>query len=84
MTFRSTHIEDDGAEILAGTEAPSSPGRRAGHTAEIIPFPSLTAAADWLGESEDADCWESIGVLAVKLVGNFTLPKLLVVRQDQS
>jgi hypothetical protein len=80
---RRTHIEDDGAEILAGTEAPSSPARRAGLTAEIIPFPSLLPPP-WAGDDEDADCWESVGVLAVKLVGNFNLPKLLVVRQDQS
>jgi hypothetical protein len=81
---RRTHIEDDGAKILAGTEAPSSPARRAGLTAVIIPFPDVAAASFWESAGElDEDVFP-LGSLAVKLVGNFLLPKLLVMRQDQS
>lgn len=75
---RSTHIEDDGAKILAGTEAPSSPARRAGLTAEIIAFPARNAAAYGLGEDAtelDEDVFH-IGSVAVKLVGNFKLPRI--------
>lgn len=81
---RSTHIDDETSGSLAGLPGVSSPARRAGLTAEIIPFPSLTAAADWFGEDAgelDEDVFP-LGSLAVKLVGNFNLPRLLVVRQD--
>lgn len=80
---RRTHIDDGEKASLAGVAA--SPSRStAGPTAVIIPFPSLTAAADWFGEDAgelDEDVFP-LGSLAVKLVGNFNLPRLLVVRQD--
>jgi hypothetical protein len=81
---RSTHIEDETSGSLAGLPEVSSPARRAGLTAEIIAFPARNAAAYGLGEEAtelDEDVFH-IGSVAVKLVGNFNLPRLLVVRQD--
>lgn len=79
---RRTQIEDGEKASLAGVAA--SPSRStAGPTAIIIPFPTLTPP-HWAGEDEDADCWESVGILAVRLLGTFQFPRLLVVRQDQS
>lgn len=80
---RSTHIDDETPGSLAGLPEVSSPARRAGLTAEILAFPTLSPPP-WAGDDEDADCWESVGILAVRLLGNFSLPKLLVMRQDQS
>lgn len=69
---------DDGAPVLAGIEVPSSRST-AGPTAVILPFRSRTAAASWDLEDEGPDdCFESIGTLAVHLVGNFTRPSILV------
>lgn len=79
-----TKDRDDGVSVLAGIDSPSSLGPPSGRSAVIIPFPSLTAAADWFGEDAgelDEDVFP-LGSLAVKLVGNFNLPRLLVVRQD--
>ena len=80
MTYRSTHIDDDERDALAGVSASSSSARRAGQTAEIIPFPA-PMPPPWAGEDEDAGCWESIGVLACRLVGAFDRPRLLVMTQ---
>lgn len=81
--MHSTQVDNGETSIaLAGVAA--SPSRStAGPTAEIIPFPTLSPPP-WAGDDEDADCWESVGILAVRLLGNFLLPKLLVMRQDQS
>jgi hypothetical protein len=81
MTTRSLDNRGE-TEALAGAEA-SPLGPPSGRSAEIIPFPTLSPPP-WAGEDEDADCWESVGILAVRLLGNFNLPKLLVMRQDQS
>jgi hypothetical protein len=73
--MHSTQVDNGETSIaLAGVAA--SPSRStAGPTAEIIPFPTLSPPP-WAGEDEDADCWESVGILAVKIVGNFTLPRI--------
>lgn len=43
----------------------------------IIPFPA-PLPPPWAGEDEDAGCWESIGVLAVRMVADFKRPRILV------
>ena len=75
MSNRSTYIGDDEAG-LAGL-SPSSFGPPLGQTAKVIPFPALTPPP-WAGEDEDAGCWESIGVLAVRMVADFKRPRILV------
>lgn len=77
---RRTHIEDRDAALLAGDVAPLS---RSAWADNVIAFPALTPPP-WAGEDEDADCWESVGILAVRLLGTFQSPRLLVMRQDQS
>lgn len=76
MTNRTlTHMEDRDAALLAGDVAPLS---RSAWADNVIPFPSLTAAADWFGEDagELDEGVFPLGSLAVKFVGNFTLPRI--------
>jgi hypothetical protein len=76
---RSTHIDDDERDTLAGVSASSSSARRAGQTAEIIQFIPRNAAAEWDDEAgEFDDTYESIGSLAVRLVASWQLPRLVV------
>lgn len=77
-----TKDRDDGVSVLAGIDPPSS--LRSAWADNVIAFPNLTAAADWFGEDAgelDEDVFP-LGLLAVKLIGNFSLPRLLVARQD--
>jgi hypothetical protein len=79
-----TKDRDDGVSVLAGIDSPSS--LRSAWAGNVISFPSLTAAADWFGEDAgelDEDVFP-LGSLAVKLIGTFQFPRLLVMRQDQS
>lgn len=80
-----TKDRDDGGSVLPGIDFPSSLGPpQAGSV--IIQFRPRTAAAmPWSDDANslDDDVFE-LGELAVRLVGNFNLPRLLVVRQDQS
>jgi hypothetical protein len=76
---RSTHIDDDERDALAGVSDSSSSARRAGQTAEIIQFIPRNAAAEWDDEAgEFDDTYESIGSLAVRLVASWQLPRLVV------
>lgn len=78
MTYRSTHIDDDERDALAGVSASSS-ARRSGQTAEIIQFIPRNAAAEWDDDAgEFDDTFESIGSLAVRLVASWQLPRLVV------
>lgn len=78
-----TKDRDDGVSVLAGIDPPSS--LRSDWADNVIQFIPRNAAAEWDDEAgEFDDTFESIGSLAVRLVGNFSLPRLLVVRQDQS
>lgn len=83
--MHSTHENrDDGVSVLAGIDSPSS--LRSAWADNVISFPAHNAAAYGLGGDAtelDEDVFH-IGSVAVKLVGNFNLPKLLVMRQDQS
>ena len=74
---KGTFIQDEVTDFLPGSPATSSRPTALG---SVIPFPTpvQTAAAYWLGEDEDADCWESVGVLAVRLVADWSLPRLQV------
>lgn len=81
---RSTHEDrDDGVSVLAGIDSPSS--LRSAWADNVIQFPSPIAAAldGWESEASslDEDVFQ-IGELAVRISGNFQLPRLLVVRQD--
>lgn len=79
MTTRSLDNRGE-TEALAGAEA-SPLGPPSGRSAEILPFPSRNAAAYDAWEIEasslDEDVFQ-IGELAVRLVGNFDLPRLVV------
>jgi hypothetical protein len=69
---RSTHIDDDERDALAGVSDSSSSARRAGQTAEIIQFIPRNAAAEWDDDAgEFDDTFESIGSLAVRLVASW-------------
>ena len=63
-------------EALAGA-ADSPLGPPSGRSAKLIPFPA-PLPPPWAGEDEDAGCWESIGVLAVRMVADFKRPRILV------
>jgi hypothetical protein len=83
-----THsIADAEANLLAGSPASASGPPLAGAVVLSFRFPSPTAAAldGWESEASslDEDVFQ-IGELAVRISGNFSLPRLLVVRQDQS
>lgn len=84
-----TSIEDAATDFLAGLPVAASGPPLAGAVVLPFRFPCLTAAADGR-ESEasssdefplDEDVFQ-IGELAVRISGNFSLPRLLVVRQD--
>jgi hypothetical protein len=76
MTNRTlTHIEDRDAALLAGDVAPLS---RSAWADNVISFPAHNAAAYGLGGDAtelDEDVFH-IGSVAVRLVGNFTLPRI--------
>ncbi len=74
--MHSTQVDNGETSIaLAGVAA--SPSRStAGPTAVIIPFPDVAAASFWEDAGElDEDVFP-LGSLAVKLVGNFKLPRI--------
>ena len=78
--MQKSQIErEERSTFLPGSESPSSLSAASAGSV-VIPFPTpvQTAAAYWLGEDEDADCWESVGVLAVRLVADWSLPRLQV------
>jgi hypothetical protein len=81
MTYRSTHIDDDERDALAGVSASSSSARRAGQTADILIFQPRTAAASWALEDAieplDEDVFD-LGSIAVRLVADWSLPRLQV------
>jgi hypothetical protein len=84
--MHSTHENrDDGVSVLAGIDPPSS--LRSAWADNVIQFPSPIAAAldGWedAGEPLDEDVFD-LGSLAVRLIGTFQFPRLLVMRQDQS
>jgi len=70
------HIADEETDALPGALEPSSRSAWA-ETSNVIPFPT-PLPPPWAGEDEDAGCWESIGVLAVRLVADFKRPRILV------
>jgi hypothetical protein len=81
MTYRSTHIDDDERDALAGVSASSSSARRSGQTADILIFQPRTAAASWALEDAieplDEDVFD-LGSIAVRLVADWSLPRLQV------
>ena len=64
---------DEETVALPGASVPSSRS-----TAKIIPFrPRAAAASSWSDEDAD-DCWEPIGLLAVRVTGQFAKPRIHV------
>lgn len=62
-------------EDPAGSHEADPAGPPSGRSAVILSFPARSSAAASEGwEGEDADCWESVGVLAVRILGNFDRP----------
>lgn len=70
---------DEETAALPGASVPSSRST-AGPTAKVIPFRRTTPAAarGFAGEDEADHCWEPIGLVAVRVVGNFDYPRLHV------
>jgi len=78
MTTRS--LDNSGStQDLAGSVKVDPVGPPSGRSAVILSFPVPSAAASWdLGESElDEDVFP-LGSLAVRLVGQFERPRILV------
>ena len=76
MTTRS--LDNSGStQDLAGSVKVDPVGPPSGRSAKLIPFPA-PLPPPWAGEDEDAGCWESIGVLAVRMVADFKRPRILV------
>lgn len=66
--------EDPARSVVVDPAGPPS-----GRSAEIIPFPRRVAAASMAWDQEaDEDHWEPVGLLAVRLVGDFVRPRILV------
>jgi hypothetical protein len=78
---RSIHSADGETEVLAGSPASPS-GPPLGPTVIPFPLPCRTAALAWEEEAGelDEDVFD-LGSLAVRLVGNFSKPRLLVFAQ---
>lgn len=76
MTKRTfTQIDGEAGIALQGVPASPLP---AASGSNVIQFrPRVAAASVWF-EDEDADCFEPIGVLACRLVGQWSLPRILV------
>lgn len=76
---KTTEERDNGFSFLPGSSDPLSPARRAVQT--VIPFPTpshRTAAPGWDDASSlDDDVYE-LGELAVRLVADWSLPRLQV------
>ncbi|MEK1908195.1 MAG: hypothetical protein AAAB13_20675 [Pseudomonas sp.] len=73
------HIEDGEAVSLAGVSAsPSAQASAAGSSVIKFPFQANSAAALLALESATSpDTFESLGDVAVRLVGSWSLPKLV-------
>ena len=77
------HIEDGEAVSLAGVSAsPSAQASAAGSTVIQFPFQAVSAALVGLDATEPDDCFESLGSVAVRLVGQWKLPRLLVLARE--
>lgn len=70
---------DEETGALAGVPVPSSRST-AGPTAVILPFRKAMPAAfaGFEDEQADLDCWEPIGLLAVRVTGQFAKPRIHV------
>lgn len=75
MTTRS-HIEDGESEAF-GDVSPSPVARRAGQTSNVIPFPT-PLPPPWLGDGEADDCFEQVGLVAVRMLARWSLPRIVV------
>lgn len=80
MTTRSHDLDGTPGSLAGDLSVPLGPS--SGRSAVVIPFPSRVAAASmaWVEESSD-DQWEDLGTLAVSLVADWQLPRLLVFAQ---
>lgn len=87
----NTNDREDSATFLPGSDALPSPARRAGQTVIFFPYPQPRTAALW--DEDEASVSDelppSIGTLAVKLVAEWSLPRLQVfvqapTEEDQS
>jgi hypothetical protein len=83
--MHSTQNKNDEAEFLAGSPASSS-ARRAGQTVIQFPFQGPVAAASMALEDAietEEDSFQSLGSIAIRLVGQWSLPKLTCWRQGE-
>lgn len=72
------HIGDEGP-TLAGACGPSShrPAGEAGKPVILVHRPSSAAASDGSGDAATLDdCFEPLGVAAVRVMARFTLPRM--------
>lgn len=73
------HIEDGEAVSLAGVAAsPSAQASAAGSSVIQFPFQAHCRRPRGLEDESSPDMFESIGELSVRLVGQWSLPRLVV------
>ena len=78
MTTRSLDLDGETSD-LAGSSVPPL-GPPSGRSAVILPFRKAMPAAfaGFEDEQADLDCWEPIGLLAVRVTGQFAKPRIHV------
>lgn len=81
MTFRSTHIGGGETPGLAGLVEVSPSVAASPGDCVVIQFPT-PLPPPWAGEDGGTDCWESVGLLAVRICGQFDRPRVLVWSQE--
>lgn len=76
MTTRSLDLDGETSDLAGSSVSPQA--RRAGQASNVIPFrPRAAAASLWSDEDSD-DCWEQLGILAVRVTGQFAKPRIHV------
>lgn len=80
MTIQSTHIGGGETPSLAGLDEVSPSVAASPRDCVIIPFPT-PLPPPWLGEDEADDCFEQVGLVAVRMLARWSLPRVLVFSQ---
>jgi len=83
MNHRDIHIEDGEAIAFGrGSTSPSAQASAAGSSVIQFQFQAVSAALVGLDATEPDDCFESLGSVAVRLVGQWKLPRILVLARE--
>lgn len=80
MHKSQTELEERSTFLPGSEDRSSTSAASAGAVILLFPFPPRTAAAEWAWEEEasSSDLPPSIGELAVRIVGNLNMPRLVV------